>query len=343
MKTNNLLKQLMTVVTVATLLTGCASSQASSNVSSTSEPKETEVAYVSPVITLSDDIKDDTVTLTVGDELDVSNLIKTIKVGGEELKLSDDGKLTNGTYIIDDSKVDTSKAGTYKITISAKSEDGEEVVNKTLNVTVEEKETTSTTKSDSTSKKSSNSKKSTTSSSSKKSSSSKTTTSSKSSNASSSNKSSASSNSSSGKTNSSSSSSSSSSNSGSSSNNNTATTHTHNWVEKTRTITHPAEYKDVWHEAVWGPVAVERNNGAYQCHCGEIFCTHEEMGTHLTVVHDLVGNYYTTTTAACGTHIEYQDQVIQDGYYEKVLVKDAYDETYVWGRQCSTCGEKEYY
>lgn len=158
MKINNLLKQIMTVVTVTTLLTGCASSQVSSNVTSTSEPKETEVAHVSPVITLSDDIKDDTVTLTVGDELDVSKLIKTIKVGGEELKLSEGGKLTNGTYIIDDSKVDTSKAGTYKITISAKSEDGEEVVNKTLKVTVEEKETASTTTkkdSDTTSKKSS--------------------------------------------------------------------------------------------------------------------------------------------------------------------------------------------
>lgn len=363
----------MTVVTVTTLLTGCANSQAFSNVTSTSEPKETEVAHVSPVITLSDDIKDDTVTLTVGDELDVSKLIKTIKVGGEELKLADDGKLANGTYVIDDSKVDTSKAGTYKLTISAKSEDGEEVVNKTLKVTVEEKETASTTKSDSTSKKSTDSKKSSSTTSKKSSKSNSSTSSSKKSTTSSSSKKSTttskSSTSSNKSTASNSSSKSNNASSSSSKNNSTANICDHTYVAE------QVKVKDAYDEKVLVTAAYDEqvktaeaydetytdyetttvSNGGYVCvGCGALFCDDDYGGVdgacaaliqHMLDVHGAMCNDRTDPcTRTVTTPVQktrHHDATYKTVHHDATYKTVHHDATYKTIYVCSKCKKEK--
>lgn len=87
--------------------------------------------------------------------------------------------------------------------------------------------------------------------------------------------------------------------------------HTHNWVAQTTTVTHPAEYKTVHHDAVTDEVVV--------CSCGL-----QNPGRD-----HVVSNRHTTSV---------ETVTIQAAYDEKVLVKEAWTETVTTGYKCSGCG-----
>lgn len=84
-----------------------------------------------PVIKL----KEDTVTLTVGDKLNAKDNVKSVK---DEF----DGEIKD--YTVDDSKVDTSKKGTYKVTVTA-TDSSDNKAEKEFTVKVKEKKTTAST------------------------------------------------------------------------------------------------------------------------------------------------------------------------------------------------------
>lgn len=253
-----------------------------------------------PVIKL----KEDTVTLTVGDKFTAKDNVKSVK---DEF----DGEIKD--YTVDDSKVNTSKKGTYKVTVTA-TDSANNKAEKEFTVKVKEAKTTASNDSKKSSTASSSSKTNTTTS--KKNN---TTASSNSNKTTSSSSSKSNSSTASNKNNSSSSSSSSSNNSSSSSNTSTPTQPT------CRTVHHDAtgHYETVvtgqtwvqdsaaWDETVaTGSVVV--CNG-----CGQEFGTYNEWvahdesfmfqgnddhgsyhtnATYSTVHHDATGHYENTTS-----------------------------------------------
>ena len=120
------------------------------------------------------------------------------------------------------------------------------------------------------------------------------------------------------------------SNSGSSSKKDDTPAHQHNWVAKTKTVHHDAQYKTVHHDAVteehyicnqcgaditsdpWGHINNSLMNGG---NCGSYH------STYVTVKQ----GYYETVTD-------------QAAYDEQVQVRDAWDETVTTGYKCSSCG-----
>lgn len=94
-------------------------------------------------------------------------------------------------------------------------------------------------------------------------------------------------------------------------------THTHTWVAQTTTITHPAEYKTVHHDAVTKEVIVCLGCGAQNPSRDHIY-QHVISG----------GNGATTVKTV----------TVQAAYDEQVLVKDAWTETITTGYKCSGCG-----
>lgn len=105
-------------------------------------------------------------------------------------------------------------------------------------------------------------------------------------------------------------------NSGSSGGNN-GSSHTHSWVEQTKTVNHPAEYKTVHHDAVTEEVIVCLD-------CGAQNPSRDHLYQHVISG----GNGGTTVKTV----------TIQAAYDEQVLVKDAWTETVVTGYKCSGCG-----
>lgn len=93
--------------------------------------------------------------------------------------------------------------------------------------------------------------------------------------------------------------------------------HTHSWVEQTKTVNHAAEYKTVHHDAVTESVVVCLDCGA------------ENPGRDHLKQHVIEGGNGGTTVKTV---------TIQAAYDEKVLVKDAWSETIVTGHKCSGCG-----
>lgn len=93
--------------------------------------------------------------------------------------------------------------------------------------------------------------------------------------------------------------------------------HTHNWVEQTKTVHHAAEYNTVHHDAVTESVVVCLDCGA------------ENPGRDHLKQHVIEGGNGGTTVKTV---------TIQAAYDEKVLVKDAWSETVVTGHKCSGCG-----
>lgn len=106
------------------------------------------------------------------------------------------------------------------------------------------------------------------------------------------------------------------SNTGNSSSDNKSS-HTHNWVEQTKTVHHDAEYKTVHHDAVTESVVV----------C--LTCGAENPGRDHIMQHAMEGANTATTVKTV---------TVQEAYDEKVLVKAAWDETVVTGYKCSGCG-----
>lgn len=100
-------------------------------------------------------------------------------------------------------------------------------------------------------------------------------------------------------------------NTGSSSGGSSQPSHTHNWVAQTTTVTHPAEYKTVHHDAVTKEVVV--------CECGL-----QNPGRD-----HVVSNRHTTSV---------ETVTVQAAYDEQVLVKEAWTETVTTGYKCSGCG-----
>lgn len=94
-------------------------------------------------------------------------------------------------------------------------------------------------------------------------------------------------------------------------------THTHNWVAQTTTVTHPAEYKTVHHDAVTQEVVVCLD-------CGAQNPSRDHLYQHVISG----GNGATTVKTV----------TVQAAYDEQVLVKDAWTETITTGYKCSGCG-----
>lgn len=110
-------------------------------------------------------------------------------------------------------------------------------------------------------------------------------------------------------------------NSGSSGGNN-GSSHTHSWVEQTKTVNHPAEYKTVHHEAV--------TQSYYVCNgCGAKFSDSGSVGAHIRqgIIDGSDCQSYST-----------RQETIQAAWDEQVLVKDAWTETITTGYKCSGCG-----
>lgn len=106
-------------------------------------------------------------------------------------------------------------------------------------------------------------------------------------------------------------------NSGSSSTPDPKPSHTHTWVEQTKTVHHDAEYKTVHHDAVTESIVVCLDCGA------------ENPGRDHLKQHVIEGGNGGTTVKTV---------IVKEAYDEKVLVKDAYDEVVVVGYKCSGCG-----
>lgn len=92
---------------------------------------------------------------------------------------------------------------------------------------------------------------------------------------------------------------------------NDGSSHTHSWVEQTKTVNHPAEYDTIHHSAVTEEVVV--------CECGL-----QNPGRK-----HVVSNKHTTSVKTI---------TISAAWDEQVLVKEAWTETVVTGYKCSTCG-----
>lgn len=98
--------------------------------------------------------------------------------------------------------------------------------------------------------------------------------------------------------------------------------HTHSWVEQTKTVNHAAEYKTVHHDAVTKGVTVCTG------------CWQEVSDPAAHAKEALKNNNYTCGNAGYTV----KTVTVQEAYDEKVLVKDAWSETVVTGHKCSGCG-----
>lgn len=97
--------------------------------------------------------------------------------------------------------------------------------------------------------------------------------------------------------------------------NSQTTSHTHTWVEQTKTVHHDAVYKTVKHAAV-----KERHTFCNVCGA------------------DITGQYTTHKKETGHTSYSYKNIVIQKAYKERVLVSAAYNEKVTTGYKCSVCG-----
>ena len=129
------------------------------------------------------------------------------------------------------------------------------------------------------------------------------------------------------------------SNSGSSSKKDDTPAHQHNWVAKTKTVHHDAQYKTVHHDAVthqvWHDAVTEEHYICNQCgaditsdpwgHINNSLMNGGNCGSYHSTYVTVKQGYYETVTD-------------QAAYYEQVQVRDAWDETVTTGYKCSSCG-----
>lgn len=130
-----------------------------------------------------------------------------------------------------------------------------------------------------------------------------------------------------------------SSNSGSSSKKDDTPAHQHNWVAKTKTVHHDAQYKTVHHDAVthqvWHDAVTEEHYICNQCgaditsdpwgHINNSLMNGGNCGSYHSTYVTVKQGYYETVTD-------------QAAYDEQVQVRDAWDETVTTGYKCSSCG-----
>lgn len=129
------------------------------------------------------------------------------------------------------------------------------------------------------------------------------------------------------------------SNSGSSSKKDDTPAHQHNWVAKTKTVHHDAQYKTVHHDAVthqvWHDAVTEERYICNQCgaditsdpwgHFHNSLLNGGNCGSYRSIYVTVKQGYYETVTD-------------QAAYDEQVQVRDAWDETVTTGYKCSSCG-----
>ena len=100
--------------------------------------------------------------------------------------------------------------------------------------------------------------------------------------------------------------------------------HRHTWSPNYETVHHDAVYEDVWHEPVYG----EETTYHTVCNsCKEII--DGEAAKHIA---DTGHSGYSTDVPITN------EIVVQEGYFEPVLVKEAYDGTVVETMVCTACG-----
>ena len=129
------------------------------------------------------------------------------------------------------------------------------------------------------------------------------------------------------------------SNSGSSSKKDDTPAHQHNWVAKTKTVHHDAQYKTVHHDAVthqvWHDAVTEEHYICNQCgaditsdpwgHINNSLMNGGNCGSYHSTYVTVKQGYYETVTD-------------QAAYDEQVQVSAAWDETVTTGYKCSSCG-----
>lgn len=115
--------------------------------------------------------------------------------------------------------------------------------------------------------------------------------------------------------------------------------HQHNWVAKTKTVHHDAQYKTVHHDAVthqvWHDAVTEEHYICNQCgaditsdpwgHINNSLMNGGNCGSYHSTYVTVKQGYYETVTD-------------QAAYDEQVQVRDAWDETVTTGYKCSDCG-----
>ena len=118
--------------------------------------------------------------------------------------------------------------------------------------------------------------------------------------------------------------------------------HTHEWIPKTMTVTHPEEYQLIHHEAEYQNVHHDAvTQVKYRCKgCGQLMLAsqkqgHKEYASSIGKTPCLVGGY---TTESIELEPAYDERVlVRDAWDEPVLVREAWDEVVTLGYIC-TCG-----
>lgn len=101
----------------------------------------------------------------------------------------------------------------------------------------------------------------------------------------------------------------------------------HLWVPQYGSVHHDAVYEQVWHEPVYG------TETTYHTVCNT--CSALIDGTAAQHIEETGHSGYSTDVPIVN------EVVAQSGYYEPVLVKEAWDETVQTGSVCASCGEEK--
>ena len=128
-------------------------------------------------------------------------------------------------------------------------------------------------------------------------------------------------------------------NSGSSSKKDDTPAHQHNWVAKTKTVHHDAQYKTVRHDAQYKTVhhdAVVKYVSICN-NCGADITGNEAAHFKNSLLNG--GNCGSCHEESRTVQAAYDEQVkVADAYDEQVQVSAAWDETVTTGYKCSSCG-----
>lgn len=128
-------------------------------------------------------------------------------------------------------------------------------------------------------------------------------------------------------------------NSGSSSKKDDTPAHQHNWVAKTKTVHHDAQYKTVHHDAQYKTVhhdAVVKYVSICN-NCGADITGNEAAHFKNSLLNG--GNCGSCHEESRTVQAAYDEQVkVADAYDEQVQVSAAWDETVTTGYKCSSCG-----
>ena len=101
----------------------------------------------------------------------------------------------------------------------------------------------------------------------------------------------------------------------------------HLWVPQYGSVHHDAVYEQVWHEPVYG------TETTYHTVCNT--CNALIDGNAAQHIEETGHSGYSTDVPIVN------EVVVQSGYYEQVLVKEAWDETEQTGSVCASCGEEK--